>query len=356
MEINARGCTVIDDQQIVQSHFIQLLAGRAGLIILDALSFPWELLGNALEELPFYVLLPSAMDLETVRTVFGDVLSKVTFCDRVVVPYERIGTELAKKYHWARCQWSVCTGAPSVIAEALLVDFVDRESLTPKNGSSMEGDEIFYWRTRGATLAKRAPERAVCSVRHSLRENKHMHIRQSAALNGALKAVWRRRSSSKTLEIGCGVGRWVSTFERLGMEYIGIDGSFDAIRACRENHPDASFVVAEARGPLPIPDSSVELVAFVTVFHHLDYQGKRSAIKNAWRTLRPGGVALFLESFVGAGSRGATTFPISWPDMQEMIVRETLNTATLEHFETVSYRHLAGTKAALVVFSKLNNP
>jgi ubiquinone/menaquinone biosynthesis C-methylase UbiE len=346
----------IDDRQIVAGEAIAAVANSSALIILDAMSFPWEMHGHLVAELPVYLVLPEDMTLEDIEIVFAKPLCNMTFCDRVIVPSRAAGRALSRRHGWARCQWKVRTGPMQAIADSLLFDLETRERSHRRDiCNPSPGEELAYWRQRGALLASRAPERAVGTVRHSLRVNKHMHQRQSAAIEHALRLVGPRHPGWTMVEIGCGVGRWVPLFARHGAQYAGIDGSVDAVAACRRNHRDVAAFVADARGPLPIRDGSLDLVAFITVLHHLADEGKVAAIGHAWRALRPCGRLLMFESFVGTAEPGSTTIPVSWAAMQAMLVDGTRNSAVLEHFETITYRHVAETRSALVVVSKLDD-
>jgi SAM-dependent methyltransferase/uncharacterized protein YbaR (Trm112 family) len=101
--------------------------------------------------------------------------------------------------------------------------------------------------------------------------------------------------AASLLDLGCGWGRWCVAARHLGYRAIGIDSSLEAIRAAyrvsRQLGVDACFVVGDVRF-LPFPDGLFDVVFSYSVLQHFSKTDARSAVAEASRTLKPGGLAL----------------------------------------------------------------
>lgn len=72
--------------------------------------------------------------------------------------------------------------------------------------------------------------------------------------------------SIKTLDIGCGEGKWLK--ENGGRESVGTDVNLSRIKSAIESNKDISFVISDARC-LPFKDKSFENIHIVDVLHHI---------------------------------------------------------------------------------------
>src|SRR5712692_5573664 len=102
-------------------------------------------------------------------------------------------------------------------------------------------------------------------------------------------------ANRRVLEYGCGQGSHAFYLAARGAAVTGIDLSDVAIdqgrdRARRERL-DVTFRVMDAER-LDFEDDSFDLICGVAILHHLDLQ---KALSEVSRTLRPGGLAVFLE-------------------------------------------------------------
>jgi len=93
-----------------------------------------------------------------------------------------------------------------------------------------------------------------------------------------------------------GVGEGGSTdwiLEMGAQEVVGIDISEGMIKRARNNIPSerAKFLVMDAEA-LEFPGDSFDLVYGIAILHHLNIE---QAYKETYKTLRPGGKAVFLE-------------------------------------------------------------
>ena len=101
----------------------------------------------------------------------------------------------------------------------------------------------------------------------------------------------------KVLEFGCGQNSYAVWMAERGAEVVGIDISDEAIEQMRERvstqsiSDKVSFLRMNAE-QLEFPDRSFDVIAGRAILHHLDLEKSLSEIS---RTLRPGGIALFVE-------------------------------------------------------------
>ena len=90
----------------------------------------------------------------------------------------------------------------------------------------------------------------------------------------------------RTLDLGCGEGRFSRDLKRLGHDVVGIDASRTMVAAARSADPSIEVLEADAAA-LPFPDGAFDLVlAFMSLQDVEDLDG---ALHEAARVLEPGG-------------------------------------------------------------------
>ena len=92
------------------------------------------------------------------------------------------------------------------------------------------------------------------------------------------------------VDVGCGTGTLAIALAAVGAEVIGVDGDAEVL-ALAHAKPGADAVqwrkgLATA---LPRPGAGADRVVMSLLLHHLDAAGKRTALAEAARILRPGG-------------------------------------------------------------------
>ena len=95
------------------------------------------------------------------------------------------------------------------------------------------------------------------------------------------------------LDVGCGSGQTMRWFRDLHPRWrtVGLDVSFDGLRAAREAGGEA--VMAASALELPMRDRSVDMVITLDVIQHLPLGGgDATALREMRRVLRPGGILL----------------------------------------------------------------
>ncbi len=99
------------------------------------------------------------------------------------------------------------------------------------------------------------------------------------------------RKGASVLDLGCGNGRFSVKVDP--SNYIGVDFSEELIKIARKNHPQATFLVADALN-LPFDNNRFNLVYAIGLLHHIPSRRLRDRIiKETYRVLVPNGVAIF---------------------------------------------------------------
>jgi 2-polyprenyl-3-methyl-5-hydroxy-6-metoxy-1,4-benzoquinol methylase len=105
------------------------------------------------------------------------------------------------------------------------------------------------------------------------------------------------RPGARLLDFGCGWGENTVVFAKIGYDVQGFDISEANLQAARRlaDRHDLSPRVHLSRQTaehLAFPDNSFDVIAGVDVLHHVDIA---AAIRECYRVLKPGGLALFKE-------------------------------------------------------------
>jgi ubiquinone/menaquinone biosynthesis C-methylase UbiE len=115
---------------------------------------------------------------------------------------------------------------------------------------------------------------------------------REATFRGRLRAqvLDGLHAAGAVVDVGCGTGTLAIALAADGAEVIGVDGDPDVL-ALAHAKPGADAVqwrkgLATA---LPLSGASADRVVMSLLLHHLDAAGKRTALAEALRVLRPGG-------------------------------------------------------------------
>ena len=110
-----------------------------------------------------------------------------------------------------------------------------------------------------------------------------------------LRLAFEKRApdpSGWLLDVGCGTGSSRRVYANRGQVLIGLDNSWAMVRLARERIPEGLWLQGDAVG-LPIDDSSLDVVAFSSVLHHLP--DPQLALAEARRVLKPGGLVFAFD-------------------------------------------------------------
>ncbi len=97
---------------------------------------------------------------------------------------------------------------------------------------------------------------------------------------------------SKTLQIGCGVGRIEKCLVKKVGECVGVDISESMIKQARQNVPNGKFVISDGK-KLPFVDNYFDFIYSVLVFQHMPRSMFEANLKEVSRVLKPGGKFFF---------------------------------------------------------------
>jgi ubiquinone/menaquinone biosynthesis C-methylase UbiE len=127
------------------------------------------------------------------------------------------------------------------------------------------------------------------------------------------------RNSDTILEIGAGVGRVGSLLAPMCKEWIGADVSENMLGHLRQrlaDHPNVRTVALNGYDLSQVRDSSLDVVYCTVVFMHLDEWERYRYVKEAFRTLRPGG-RLYVDNFNLLSEQG-------WKVFEDVLVMDPL--------------------------------
>src|SRR5208282_1305946 len=107
----------------------------------------------------------------------------------------------------------------------------------------------------------------------------------------------------RTLDVGCGEGRFCRMLKSKNIPVVGIDPTEELISHARQRDPDGDYQIASAES-LPFAAESFDLV--VSYLTLLDIADFRAGLREMARVLKPGGTLLIanLNSFITSCSRG----------------------------------------------------
>jgi ubiquinone/menaquinone biosynthesis C-methylase UbiE len=92
------------------------------------------------------------------------------------------------------------------------------------------------------------------------------------------------------LEAGSGLSAAVITLRQMGYPVIGLDYAENALHISRQHTPDLPLLVGDVHA-LPHPDNSIGAYLSFGVLEHFE-QGMGAALQEAYRVLRPEGIAV----------------------------------------------------------------
>ena len=116
----------------------------------------------------------------------------------------------------------------------------------------------------------------------------HLSTIENHEMAAATFRKYLGRGGMRVLESGCGTGRWMAFFEKLGNRAFGVDDSWGPLRVAREHDPGMNLVRANALHT-PYKNDSFDAVFSSYVAEHFE-EGPEVLFREIHRVLKPGGL------------------------------------------------------------------
>src|SRR5215212_571671 len=354
-------CRVLDEWQVLPAQLSVAMEQATVLVVLDPLSFPFDVMTEDQWDVPLVLVLPSGFEAGFFEAVFGKaVFERLGFFDRVAARNSSIWEQLSKRYRWIENQRiDVDTELPEEAA-AQIHALIEAESTASRHLDEGRYDAYRYWNERGEVLAYSAPNLAIHGGGYDPELGKAVHRVQAKTLEPQFAAARGERAGDvrfDVLEVGVGVGRWVPSFDPAKTRFVGLDVSESMVDVARSSFPQARFDHLRTDLLFPYDDESFDLVYTVTVLHHNPTPAKRALLSEMWRVTRPGGRLLFLEDFVAERrSSKSTVYPMSVLQFVELVLEVTAGQVVLEHVESLRYPRDDVVRGGAIALSRLGVP
>jgi SAM-dependent methyltransferase len=140
--------------------------------------------------------------------------------------------------------------------------------------------------------------------------NQLIDRQQFHAVRRAL-ALAKIPAAARSLDVGCGTGRWVRRYEQLGLRATGLDATPGMLKTARQCGTGGLLVAGEAY-QLPFSDGTFDFVSDVTVVQHIPSELQPAAIGEMIRVLKPQGHLLLFELIRGRGPHIFPRSPEDW--------------------------------------------
>jgi SAM-dependent methyltransferase len=129
----------------------------------------------------------------------------------------------------------------------------------------------------------------------------HLAAIEGFEMNTPVFREFLGRGGMRVLESGCGTGRWMAFFEKLGNRTVGLDDSAGPLRVAREHDPAMTLVRASALLS-PFKDNSFDAVFSSYVAEHFE-EGPEALFREIHRVVKPGGLFFVVVPFNNAFRR-----------------------------------------------------
>lgn len=271
---DAEGVLALDDAQALPATLLPALETADELVVLDPLSFPWELLTERHWDLPMTIRLPSVLPLPQLLTVLDrPLMSRLTLFDRFVLDEWTMRVGLRNRYGWSRHQLSRADDEESSGVQAALA--------------------------RAQARADRADGASHPKALHRL------HL---AALRTAVELALQTQPTSRAftaLAVSDHVERWMSSLLPHAAGVTAVERDEQRLARVRAGFPQLDVQLLGEHLRLPAGPDQVDLALAPAAFPGLAGYERRRLIGELWRAVRPGGRLVFLETFVPPpGHRG----------------------------------------------------
>lgn len=132
-----------------------------------------------------------------------------------------------------------------------------------------------------------------------LNKNKNCYNASAEKFSGRRQDVWNEmeflfrdflKKDDKTLDLGCGNGRFFELIKKLGADYTGIDNSKKLIEIAKRKYPETNFLIGDALN-LPFPKNHFDKICAIALLHHIPSKElRKQALAEVWRVLKKDGI------------------------------------------------------------------
>ncbi len=137
------------------------------------------------------------------------------------------------------------------------------------------------------------------AYRYTARWYDRIFGRMNAGLRGIGLKMFPPRQGMEVLDVGCGTGIQLDSYQHSGCRVTGIDASPAMLEVARHRlGEEASLTVGDAAA-MPYPDRAFDLVLAATVLHEMPPRARPAALGEMKRVLRPGGSILLIDFEAG---------------------------------------------------------
>jgi ubiquinone/menaquinone biosynthesis C-methylase UbiE len=135
------------------------------------------------------------------------------------------------------------------------------------------------------------------------------------------------------VDIGCGGGALARALAARGARVTGVETSETQLAEARSRADGVRYLIGRAES-LPLPDASVDVALFMRTLHHVPAP---AALREAWRVLRPGGVAYVAEPLAEGDFFGLVSLVEDEREVRAAAQRAIAEAPSFERVQTVEY-------------------
>jgi ubiquinone/menaquinone biosynthesis C-methylase UbiE len=108
------------------------------------------------------------------------------------------------------------------------------------------------------------------------------------------------RNGMKALDIGCGTGKQLASYQDMGCKLFGVDLSLQMLGVAKDSLAGEAGLVNGDALRLPFRAATFDLVIASLFLHQLNSQGRLFVLDEAVRVVRPGGQILLIDFHPGS--------------------------------------------------------
>ncbi|MDP8978379.1 MAG: class I SAM-dependent methyltransferase [Actinomycetota bacterium] len=297
------------------------LDAAAGLVVLDALSFPFAALRPGDRDLPMVLRLPDELDAAGIEASLGPQLADLGPDDRLAAP-DASWADLRRRYGWSHTQ------------------------------RLMGGDGL-------ESVARAAVDELVQGA-GGVRWTKSAHRLQAGSVGDQLDAALAAQPVTRPpsgLVVAPAVQRWVGVFLSRHVDVSAMEAEPERLGDARAGYPELAVDALEMHLRLPFPPDRFDLALCADLAHRRPAHEQRRLVSEVWRAVRPGGRIVLVEDLVDEGGRDEPwRRPMSVPELTETVLAGTDRRVVTEHVEALRYPGDDLYRGGVITLTKIGVP